>query len=63
MAASGFRRKSRANSRARRSQWKAARPRPARCPEPGCGEFKPQHAACPACGRYRGRQVTRPARG
>ncbi|RBQ21901.1 50S ribosomal protein L32 [Spongiactinospora rosea] len=57
MAASGFRRKSRANTRSRRSQWKARPAALTRCPNPACGERTYAHRACTACGQYRGRQV------
>lgn len=62
MAASGFRKKSRANTRSRRAQWKAPMPRLGRCPNPACGELKPQHVACPTCGHYKGRQALRPSK-
>ncbi|RJL27083.1 50S ribosomal protein L32 [Bailinhaonella thermotolerans] len=61
MASSGFRKKSRANVRARRSRWKAKAPTLTACRNPGCGAPTPPHTACPACGTYRGRQVIRPS--
>jgi large subunit ribosomal protein L32 len=60
MSSSMFRKKSRANARHHRAQWKATPPRLAPCP--ACGERKPPHYACPACGQYRGRQVLPPTR-
>ncbi|WP_132877257.1 50S ribosomal protein L32 [Tamaricihabitans halophyticus] len=57
MASSGFRRKSRANTRARRSQWKAVAPRLTPCPNRSCRKLKPRQIACPGCGQYNGRQV------
>jgi large subunit ribosomal protein L32 len=52
---------SRANTHARRSQWKASVPQLAACSNPACGELKPPHVACPTCGQYAGRQVITPA--
>jgi large subunit ribosomal protein L32 len=51
------RRLSRANSRARRSQWKATVATLAPCPNRACGQLKPPHQVCPNCGQYKGRQV------
>ena len=51
------RRMSRANTRSRRSQWKAAAPALSPCPNRACGRLKPPHQACPNCGQYGGRQV------
>jgi large subunit ribosomal protein L32 len=48
---------SRANTRARRSQWKASAPTLSPCPNRACGQLKPPHIACPNCGQYAGRQV------
>lgn len=52
---------SRANTRARRSQWKASQPTLAACPNNACGEMKPPHVACPHCGQYAGRREVTPA--
>ena len=49
------RRMSRANTRARRSQWKANAPTVVECPQ--CRQAKLPHAACPTCGTYNRRQV------
>jgi large subunit ribosomal protein L32 len=51
------RKMSRANTRARRSQWKASATTLAPCPNRACGQPKPPHVACPNCGQYAGRQV------
>ncbi len=51
------RKMSRANTRMRRSQWKATAPTLAPCPNRACGELKPPHIACPNCGQHAGRQV------
>jgi large subunit ribosomal protein L32 len=51
------RKMSRANTRARRSQWKASAPTLVPCPNRACGQPKPPHVACPNCGQYAGRQV------
>ena len=51
------RRMSRSNTRSRRSQWKATAVPLTPCPNKACGELKPAHQACPACGQYAGRQV------
>ena len=61
MSSSMFRKKSRANVRAHRARWRSKidLPQLTRCDNPDCGEVKPRHIACPACGRYRGRQVLR----
>nr|WP_084211256.1 50S ribosomal protein L32 [Pseudonocardia acaciae] len=58
-----FRKKSRARVRHHRARWNAkiSAPRLTRCRNPACGEPKPQHMACPACGQYKGRQVIDPA--
>lgn len=55
------RKKSRSNTRKRRSQWKASTPHLVQCSNRACKEFKPQHVACPTCGQYAGRQVVEPA--
>ena len=47
------RRVSRANTRARRSQWKASVVALTTCPR--CKEPTRPHTACPACGTYKGR--------
>ncbi len=51
------RRMSRANTRSRRSQWKATAVALSPCPNKACGALKPSHHACPNCGQYDGRQV------
>ncbi len=48
------RRMSRANTRSRRSQWKAAAPTLAKCPR---GHVIRPHTACETCGRYGDRQA------
>ncbi len=48
------RRTSRANTHARRSQWKAAAPSLSKCPR---GHVTRPHTVCPTCGRYGDRQV------
>ena len=55
------RRMSRANTRARRSQWKASLPTLAACQNNACGAPKPPHVACPTCGEYAGRREVTPA--
>ncbi|MDZ7576993.1 MAG: 50S ribosomal protein L32 [Candidatus Nanopelagicales bacterium] len=49
------RRKSRANTHARRSQWKAAPVTLTACDR--CGSAKLPHTACPTCGTYKKRPV------
>lgn len=49
------RKMSRANTRARRSQWKAATPTIVACKQ--CRQPALPHTACPTCGTYDGRQV------
>ncbi|MCL2454646.1 MAG: 50S ribosomal protein L32 [Micrococcales bacterium] len=44
------RKMSRANTRARRSQWKAAPVALSTCPR--CGSARRPHTACPSCGAY-----------
>lgn len=51
------RRLSRANTHARRSQWKTTVPTLAICPNRACGHLTPPHQACTNCGQYKGRQV------
>ncbi len=51
------RKKSRSNTRSRRSQWKASVPTLVACSNRACREMKPPHVACPNCGQYDGRQV------
>jgi large subunit ribosomal protein L32 len=46
---------SRSNTRARRSQWKAAPPAFSTCQR--CKQPKLPHVACPTCGTYNSRQV------
>jgi len=48
------RRTSRANTHARRSQWKASAPALSKCPR---GHVTRPHTVCPTCGRYGDRQV------
>ncbi|GAA1143818.1 50S ribosomal protein L32 [Ornithinicoccus hortensis] len=47
------RKMSRSNTRARRSQWKAAPVALTSCPQ--CKAPKQPHVACPSCGTYAGR--------
>jgi large subunit ribosomal protein L32 len=49
------RKTSRANTRMRRAQWKAAAPVVATCDN--CRSAKLPHTACPTCGTYNKRQV------
>jgi large subunit ribosomal protein L32 len=49
------RKMSRANTRARRSQWKTTAATLVVCDQ--CREKKLPHTACPTCGTYKGRQV------
>ncbi|HYU57186.1 MAG TPA: 50S ribosomal protein L32 [Actinomycetota bacterium] len=49
------RKKSRANTRARRSTWKAAPPTYAECPQ--CHQPKVPHRVCANCGYYAGKPV------
>jgi large subunit ribosomal protein L32 len=44
---------SRANTRTRRSAWKATATPVAACPH--CGQPARPHTACPSCGTYKGR--------
>ncbi len=46
------RRMSRANTHARRSQWKAEAPQLVTCANPACGAKHQPHTACPSCGQY-----------
>ncbi|HJP76975.1 MAG TPA: 50S ribosomal protein L32 [Pseudonocardiaceae bacterium] len=55
------RKMSRANTRARRAQWKASAPTLVTCSNRACKAKKLPHVACPTCGQYDGRQVTQPA--
>ena len=55
------RKMSRANTRARRAQWKATAPTLVICSNRACKAKKLPHIACPTCGQYDGRQVTQPA--
>ena len=55
------RKMSRANTRARRAQWKASAPNLVTCSNRACKAPKLSHVACPTCGQYDGRQVTSPA--
>jgi large subunit ribosomal protein L32 len=52
---------SRSNTRARRSQWKAAAPNLVECNNRACRAQKLPHIVCPTCGQYDGRQVIQPA--
>lgn len=54
------RRMSRANTRSRRSQWKAAPVSLSTCPS--CGAARRPHVACPACGVYGERTLTQAVR-
>jgi large subunit ribosomal protein L32 len=47
------RKMSRANTRARRSQWKTTPVATTTCPR--CGSATRPHTACPSCGTYKGR--------
>jgi len=49
------RRKSKARTSMRRSQWKLLLPSVALCPQ--CQHPKLSYVACPSCGYYRGRKV------
>lgn len=51
------RRKSRSNTRSRRSQWKTTAPTLEPCSNRACGQPKPPHIACQECGQYDGVQV------
>lgn len=51
------RKKSRATTRARRSQWKTSAPTLVACSNRACREPKPPHVVCPNCGQYDGRVV------
>jgi large subunit ribosomal protein L32 len=55
------RKMSRANTRTRRSAWKASAPTLVQCSNRSCREQKLPHVVCPACGQYDGRQVVQPA--
>jgi large subunit ribosomal protein L32 len=44
---------SKANTHARRSQWKATAPKTVKCPE--CKSDRLAHVACPTCGNYKGK--------
>jgi len=46
------RKMSRANTRARRSQWKASAPTLVACSNQACGALHLPHVACPECGQY-----------
>ncbi|MCL1838256.1 MAG: 50S ribosomal protein L32 [Propionibacteriaceae bacterium] len=46
------RRMSRANTRARRSQWKTTAPTLVTCANPACGSKHLPHTVCPDCGQY-----------
>lgn len=55
------RKMSRANTRMRRSQWKATAPTLVECSNRACKARKLPHTACPTCGTYAGRSVVEPA--
>ena len=46
------RRLSRANTHARRSQWKAQAPQLVTCANAACKAKHLPHTACPSCGQY-----------
>ncbi|MCL2782478.1 MAG: 50S ribosomal protein L32 [Propionibacteriaceae bacterium] len=46
------RKMSRANTRARRSQWKASAPTLVVCANPACEALHLPHTVCPDCGQY-----------
>ncbi|MDR0782841.1 MAG: 50S ribosomal protein L32 [Propionibacteriaceae bacterium] len=46
------RRKSRANTHSRRSQWKTEAPQLVTCANPACAAKHLPHTACPSCGQY-----------
>lgn len=49
------RRKSKARTSMRRSQWKLSLPSVGLCPQ--CQQLKLSYMACPSCGYYKGRKV------
>jgi large subunit ribosomal protein L32 len=51
------RKMSRSNTRARRSQWKAAAATLVTCPNRACAQPKLPHTVCTNCGQYDGKQV------
>lgn len=51
---------SRANTHARRSQWKTTATTLTTCPR--CNAQKQPHLACPTCGAYNGRQYSQAVR-
>ena len=51
------RRKSRSNTRSRRSQWKTTAPTLVTCNNRACQAQKLPHTACPTCGQYDGQNV------
>lgn len=51
------RKKSRANTRARRSMWKTTATALTTCANRACGAPIRPHTACANCGQYAGRQV------
>lgn len=51
------RKKSRANTHSRRSQWKTTAPALTTCANKACGAPIRPHTACANCGHYAGRQV------
>lgn len=53
------RKMSRANTRARRAQWKAVKVALVSCPQ--CRSPKRPHVACSNCGTYNRRQVITPS--
>jgi large subunit ribosomal protein L32 len=50
---------SRANTRARRSQWKTSAPTLVTCANAACGAKHLPHTACPECGQYGPRTARR----
>ncbi|MCI0474527.1 MAG: 50S ribosomal protein L32 [Ignavibacteria bacterium] len=52
------RRHSKTRGRKRRTHYKATAPTLAACSN--CGEMKPNHQVCPACGFYDGKSVILP---
>lgn len=51
------RKKSRSNTRARRSQWKTSATPLTTCSNRACGAPVRPHHVCTTCGQYDGRQV------
>ncbi|MDR0960884.1 MAG: 50S ribosomal protein L32 [Propionibacteriaceae bacterium] len=53
------RRMSRANTHARRSQWKTTAATLVTCVNPACRQKHLPHTACPSCGQYGPRSARR----